>query len=467
LRVANLSDLDDESRIGPLREFHDHDAAGNLIRLFVLGHTVPSEDLTDAVRATLDPLHRTGLVAFDGQGRLYSPVRLVPLDTDLGRTLYIASDRSDNPDGSPFQPFADIVFSGHNPLTREFLRLLPKTRVERVLDLCSGTGVGAIVMERFASAVVAVDVTERCTVFAEFNKWLNTSTRVEIRRGDLYEPVSEERFDRIIAHPPYVPASAQSLIYRDGGETGDVLLQRIVAGLPQRLSPAGTFHALSIGMDAAGASFESRVRGWLGDASAEFDVVFALGSRMSPEEFARSLAMRRQGSPEEFTQRMDLFTKLAVTDVVYGALVVRRFDRSTGSAQTRRVFASGNTTADSFLWLLDWFDRMRRPDFAETLLGSRPLLSSGSQLHVDYRVRDGRFNPETFRLLDESASFRVQLETEGWVVALLNAFNGERTVMDIYRQAEGGKALPDGFGERDVVGMISLMLERGFLRLSA
>jgi hypothetical protein len=446
----------------------DGDAQAALIRLLVLGHALAANDLRAVGSDALDAMGRCGLLSVDAQGAHYSPVRLVPLsDAASGRMLYVASDRSDNPDDTPFEPFADIVFSGHNPLTRQFLRLLPTTPTGAALDLCSGTGVGAMVAEPFASSVIAVDLTDRCTVFAEFNRWLNGSTRVEVRCGDLYEPVRGLRFDRIIAHPPYVPALSQSLIYRDGGESGDALLRRIVEGLPQHLSTGGTFHVLSIGMDAGGAAFEDRVRGWLGSHSREFDVVFALGSRMSPEEFARSLVTRRPSSrPEDLGRWMELFTRLAITDVVYGALVARRFDPSAGPAQTRRVFAGENTTADSFLWLLDWFDRIRRPDFTSKLLGSRALLSPGAQLHVDYRVREGRFAPRLFRLFDEGARFRVQLETDGWVVALLNTLDGARTLAESYQEALAKKSLPDGFGEQDFVRMLSLLIERGFVRVA-
>ncbi len=325
-----------------------------------------------------------------------------------------------------------------------------------------------MIAEPFASTVIAVDVTERCTIFAEFNRWLNGTARVDVRQGDLYAPVEPLSFDRIIAHPPYVPALSQSLIYRDGGESGDDLLRRIVEGLPRHLARDGTFHVLSIGMDTADASYEARVRQWLGHAAPEFDIVFALGSRMSPAEFARSLVAKRPGSgPEDLERWMELFGRLSISDVVYGALVARRFNPSSGAPQTRRVFAGERTDADSFLWLLNWFTRMRRPDFAEALLGSRPILSSDSQLHVDYRVRDGRFTPQMFRLLNEGARFRVQLETDGWIVALLNALDGSRTVADVYCEARTAKSLPEGFAQQDFVQMVALMIERGFVRLPA
>jgi methylase of polypeptide subunit release factors len=82
---------------------------------------------------------------------------------------------------------------------------LPTTETGSVLDLCSGTGVGALVAEATAERVTAVDITERCRP-ARFNCWLNGGRRVDIRQGDLFDPVKGERFDRILAHPPCVPA---------------------------------------------------------------------------------------------------------------------------------------------------------------------------------------------------------------------------------------------------------------------
>jgi SAM-dependent methyltransferase len=448
------------------------DSQALLIQLFILGGAADAAD----VNRLLKPDEAAAFLALDLIGptadertRFYSPLRLVPISYGgaADRTLFIASDRTDTPDGSRFEPFADIVFSGHNPLTRQFLRLLPTSSTGTVLDLCSGTGIGALVAETTAQRVIAVDITERCTEFARFNCWLNGKEHVEVRRGDLYEPVHDERFDRILAHPPYVPALSERLIYRDAGETGDRLLRRIIEELPNHLSPAGTFHALSIGMDTVDGTFEARVRRWLGASESAFDIVFAFGSSMSPEEFAQSLVTRASGAqPGDLDRWLELFTERQVREVVYGALVLKRVVDMKGAAQTRRVVAGPSTGPGSFERLFEWFDWMRRPGLVERVLSSRLILAEGAQLDTRHVIADGQFVPDSLLLRNDHADFKVQLKTDGWVIAVLSGFNGRRTVAEVFDEANRIGAIPKEFFQPNFVDLVCLLVERGFLLIS-
>jgi methylase of polypeptide subunit release factors len=91
-------------------------------------------------------------------------------------------------------------------------------------------------------------------------------------QGDLYDPVRGLTFDRIVAHPPCVPAAEQELLYRDGGEDGDQVLRLIVAGLPRHLRAGGIFYAFTILAGGEGETIEARIRTWLGGVDSEFEV---------------------------------------------------------------------------------------------------------------------------------------------------------------------------------------------------
>jgi SAM-dependent methyltransferase len=472
LGIPDFDALEGEGRARLVARFDGHDLLSVLTRLLILGAAVDSAELSSVVDVPEAlALKAMGLVSAStspgsGAARLYSPIRLVPLSdgSPRGRTLFIASDRSDTHDGTKFEPFPDIVFSGHNPLTRQFLRLSPTGPAGSVLDLCSGTGVGALVAEATAQSVTAIDITGRCTEFARFNCWLNGSERVEVLQGDLFDPVRGRHFDRILVHPPYVPALAETLVYRDGGEAGDRLLRRIVAELPDYLNPGGTFHVLSIGMDTVDAPFEGRVREWLGAAGREFDIVFAFGNSMAPDEFARSLVTRVAGSrPGDYDRWVAVFDRLRVRDVVYGALVARRLAPGAGEPQTRRVVAGPHTGPAGFEGLLRWFDWLRRPARHHRVLASRPIMAASSQVDVRHAVEDGHFVPRSFRLLNDDAPFKVQLNTDGWVVSALSSFDGRRTVAQLFEEAGRAGSIPSGFGETDFVDLVCFLFERGFL----
>ena len=116
----------------------------------------------------------------------------------------------------------------------------------RVLEVFAGSGAVAIAAAREgAREVTVVDVSRR----ALLTSWLNArrnGVRVHVRRGDLFAPVADERFDLILANPPYVPSPSDALPRAgaarawEGGGDGRLLLDRLCAEAPQHLSPGGT-----------------------------------------------------------------------------------------------------------------------------------------------------------------------------------------------------------------------------------
>jgi|SRR5215213_1431086 len=116
----------------------------------------------------------------------------------------------------------------------------------RVLELFTGSGAIAVAAAREgAREVTAVDVSRRALLSA----WVNarrSGARLRLRRGDLFAPVAGERFDLILANPPYVP-SPDDVLPRsgaarawEGGEDGRLLLDRLCAEAPAHLAPGGT-----------------------------------------------------------------------------------------------------------------------------------------------------------------------------------------------------------------------------------
>lgn len=445
-----------------------------LARVFLFGEIVDAASFRagmtdDELEAfTASDLIRVSGGTHPGASGVFSPVRLVPINPWDGANpdLLLAGDRADHPDGSKFVPFEDIVFTGHNPLTRQFVRLLPRTPCGDLLDLCAGTGVGALAMSPFADRCTAADVAERSVHFARFNGWLNQSSRLEILCGDLYEPIANRRFDRIVAHPPYVPALTQKLTYRDGGKTGDEIAQRIIAGAPGHLNEGGTFHVLFLAMDTADGSIEERARGWLGDAAREFDIIFALDSRTPPELIATRLVERAGGSSEDLERWRELFQGIRVREFVYGALVGRRFtSRGEGEAFTRRVMLSDHTTGEAFDRLFQWFDWLRLPDRENRVLGMTPTLPADLHLEVRHTVEHRTFAPSGYALSNGGKPFFTRLETEAWVAAFLSEFDGERTVRDHYRSASDRGRVPKDFSEADLARLMCFLAERGCVLL--
>ena len=161
----NLESLNDFVSLRKGRQ-NAADLAGPLdvaIRLFLDGDCVCDADLRRLLPEGLpEAMESLGVAARLDGGAWYGTVALYPVGP-----LYIASDRSSMPDGSPFVMRVDCVYPVAEQ-TQFFLETLPPLPCARLLDLGTGTGIAALAAARYATQAWAVDITERSARFADF-----------------------------------------------------------------------------------------------------------------------------------------------------------------------------------------------------------------------------------------------------------------------------------------------------------
>lgn len=162
--------------------------------------------------------------------------------------------------GLAFPVLADVL------VPREETELLAETALgllreragpARVVDMCCGSGNLAIALAVHAphARVIGCDLTAGSVSAARANAArLGVAERVEILRGDLFEPLEgrllDGRIDLVVSNPPYISSGRLAtdrahLLERepreafDGGPYGISILQGVVRGATRFLAPGG------------------------------------------------------------------------------------------------------------------------------------------------------------------------------------------------------------------------------------
>ncbi|MBH8578435.1 methyltransferase [Nostocaceae cyanobacterium CENA369] len=135
----------------------------------------------------------------------------------------------------------------------------PQYPVNRVLDLCCGSGIQSLVASRYARVAIGIDINPRAIRFARFNAQLNGVYNTHFYVGDLYEAVSGD-FDTILANPPFVPSPSQDCRFRDGGVSGEEIVARIISESAKYLAPHGRLFIVTDLVNIA--EYESKLENW-------------------------------------------------------------------------------------------------------------------------------------------------------------------------------------------------------------
>ena len=143
--------------------------------------------------------------------------------------------------GAPFVVMPS-VFNPKVPRTGEFLAAQLDSQLvgseTEVLDMGTGSGVCAVIAARHARRVVAVDINPEAVRCAGINALMNhLEHKVDVRHGDLFEPVTAERFDIILFNPPFLLGTPQD--DRDRAWRSNDVAERFAAGVGAHLKPDG------------------------------------------------------------------------------------------------------------------------------------------------------------------------------------------------------------------------------------
>lgn len=144
----------------------------------------------------------------------------------------------------PRSPIAELIEAGFEPW-------LGGRRVERMLDLCTGSGCIAIAAAHYNPdwQVDAVDLSLDALALARENVQRLETTNVRVLQSDMFRGLDGEVYDLIVSNPPYVTHAETDALPAEyshepemglrAGDDGLDLVLEILRDAPDHLSPHG------------------------------------------------------------------------------------------------------------------------------------------------------------------------------------------------------------------------------------
>jgi ribosomal protein L3 glutamine methyltransferase len=154
------------------------------------------------------------------------------------------SFKSDSRALVPRSPIAELIQGSFEPW-------LGGRDIERVLDLCTGSGCIAIATAHYHPNwdVTGADINNAALSLAEENKSRLHANNVTLRESDLFAGLQGEMFDLIVTNPPYVTDDETDALPREyshepelglrAGHDGLDLALKILRDAPEHLSDQG------------------------------------------------------------------------------------------------------------------------------------------------------------------------------------------------------------------------------------
>ena len=425
-----------------LDNFHlGRDSLDDLIRFFLLRGALGEDRARSLLGSeSFDFLHEAAAISITA-GLCRAKIDLFPVED-----LVIATDHRYQVLQGDAMSEEPVMYVGRDSIG--LVKTAPRDDSESHLDLCTGSGVQALVAARYANRVVGVDLNPRALRFARFNAALNGINNVTFHHGDLYQPVSGQRFQSITANPPFVPSPTDTLAFRDGGSDGETVLSRIVGDAHQHLEKRGRISIVTDLVDPD--VYADKLTGWwrgpgmcaqiLTTANRD-EKLFSVPHAHAP--FGQSFEDYR----DELSSWIRSYRTAGLKAVNFGYILMKKSLQLDHSDVLQRVIESPLQPIHEFVSELLDFQELRR---SGSLAGLQVHTTPG--LKIRFEQTPGCSNVERTALVQESpwhTEYRIDL-----------------VMQSLLEDAATGELNWDTIGERNLEPYAIALVEKGLLTVT-
>ncbi len=423
LGVDSLSRLRERRLPALLRRTGGGTPLETLIRLFILGQ--PCD--VAAARRAFAPM---GLTQWIEMGLVEATGSLVQATLQLRcyQGLVLAYDFPRRGRGGLRQDYV----MGVSPSSLVLVSMTIRRKNRSALDIGTGCGIQAILAARHSERVVAVDCNPRAVAIARFNAQLNQISTVQVREGDMFEPVRGEIFDLIVSNPPFIISPENRHFFLNSGMDSDEICRRIAQEAPRFLSEGGycIFNANWAVIE--GEDWRVRLVGWFQGTGCDGLVI--VENIHEIDEYAASfIEVGDDEQPEYqrlFDKWMDYYAERKIAGIGHGVIVMQRVSGrsnwfATDGAPANIAFPSGDDV-ERLVKLRTFVNSLRDENH---LLDARLKLASNVRLEQVCEAVEGSWR-EVSRGLRRVGGLEYAGSVDGPSAALLAQFDGHRQLRE-------------------------------------
>lgn len=300
---------------------------GILFHLFFLGGVLERKIINRLFSAgDIEELLRIKILEKNEDKFFKSLVTIIPY-----QSLYLAGDFILRLDGlsARRKKQEELVY----PVSLDSVTLLEMAVCKPVIStLDLGCGILSLIALKYSRFVIGIDINPRAVNFSQFNALFNNISNCQFICGDLYQPVENERFDLILANPPYEITLEKTFLYKDGGRYGFQILQKIVESASKHLNKGGICQIISRIGEFAADMKETLIKKWISDENIRFS--FRELSKMDIYQYAYAISTDKLILDEEVVdyrkysqsikKLLDHFNKIYLKNVLFGIITLQK-----------------------------------------------------------------------------------------------------------------------------------------------
>jgi methylase of polypeptide subunit release factors len=430
-----------------------------LFRWFWIGGAVELAVVREFIpERVIELLLKSGMVTGE-ECALTSHFRISPFDE-----FSILSDHAVSGSG----PLHKDTILWPNPTTRLCADLAMQTPVGRTLDLGTGNGCLALAAATHSGSVVATDLNARAREFCMFNAALSGVDNLEFREGNAFEPVRGERFDLILANPPFFVTPSVRRVFSDNSMELDGFCRSLVRQAPEHLNEGGYCQMLAEWVVIKGQTWQERMEEWFTGIGCDAWVMAGYMRQSVDYALIRVQEDRDEASTPAaqaaLTNTWQKYFESHQVEAICGGMIVLRRREGRNWTRMEELQSMPSGPFGGFIRRIFESRDFMESHSDEELLETRPALPASARLKKQFAVC-----PEGWKLtsidLQPGEGLPYTLALQPQVADFVALFDGKRTLAEIADKTAAELSVDPAVVRRESCGIVRRVADRGMILL--